>query len=370
MVKLCLLTLLSVSLSCARLPEQTTDRAQRALPTAWQAQGLKSQWGAQCGKPQAVGLEVWTFCDGEASVHGSLRRYHPQSGVRSAHVIYSRDPLAMAVSVSAQSSWVVGEDAVWVGTQDGRLLKFSFTGDLIGTHEFELHAWVKDLHLVGDQVLALTALHRRVALVSVNFELQLLKSSPVSEAIYQAQLRVSEHRIVVASDRGILREYSPQLTLMHQWDLVPGVELSAPLVSSQAIWVGDERGAVHHVTATERKSRTLAAGSSISSAPIAVGHGVWVAFDEEGLLRLIDENLKAIRVVAIPFQRTLLEVQAFQFDQHRLLEVTSNGVVSLVDGEGNILLSQEAPGEFTWDIRPSPVAETLMSERLPASVGN
>lgn len=370
MVKLCYLTVGLLLASCARLPEQTTARAERPLPLAWEALGLKSQWGAHCGKPQAVGLEVWTFCDGEGSVHGSLRRTHPQSGVRSVHVIRSRDPLALAVSVSAQTSWTVGPSAVWVGTQDGRLLKFNFRGEVVGTHEFELHAWIKDLHLVGDQVLALTALHRRVAIVSVNSELQLQQSLPVPEAIYQAQLRVSADRVVVASDQGTLREYSPQLNLVRQWELAPGRELSAPLVTAEAIWVGDETGAIHQVTATSLKSQTLSAGSSITSAPVDVAQGVWVAFDEEGLLRLIDDNLRAIRVVAIPFQRTLLDVSPFAFAQHRLLEVTSSGLVSLVDGEGNILLSQEAPGESTWDIRPAPVAETLMSERLPASVEN
>lgn len=370
MVKLCYLTVGLLLASCARLPEQTTARVERPLPPSWEALGSSAQWGARCGKSRAVGAEVWTFCDGEGSVHGSLRRTHPQSGVSSVHVIPSRDPLALAVSVSSQTSWAVGEAAVWAGTQDGRLLKFNFRGELVATHEFELHAWIKDLHVDGDRLYALSALHRRVRVVALDSDLELQHSAPIPEARYLAQLCVSAGRVVVASDQGELREFSPQLELVRQWALARGRELSAPLVTAAAIWVGDDAGTLHQVTATGQRSQSFSAGSSITSAPVVVAQGVWVAFDEEGLLRLIDDNLKSIRVVAIPFQRTLLDVSPFAFAQHRLLEVTSNGVVSLVDGEGNILLSQEAPGESTWEIRPAPVAETLMSERLPASVEN
>jgi outer membrane protein assembly factor BamB len=350
--------------SCTTAPQKHVTELM--LPKKWQARSLKDKWGAQCAKPRAVGDEFWTFCHGKLSAHGSLMRMNAVTQTIEETLIPSRDPLAMSVSVTAESPWLIGAEKVWVGTEDGRILGFDFSGKLIESREFALHAWIQHLKLVDETILAVVSRYQQVALVKLDDDLDIDQSITLSETLQSVELLVQDERVVVATDKGFLFEFDLALKLQKTMELSPGVSLGEISLTSQGLYVGNEAGVLYHVNSQGEIKSIKKSASPISSAPVLSSQGLWVAYDEEGSLRLFDSELNLKKKLEVPFNRSLLGLKPMLYGQHLLLEVTSFGHVNLLSAEGEVLLSQEDLGALNWEITPSDVTDTLEATRSPA----
>lgn len=365
MVKGTLLFLIVVVIaSCTTAPHKHVVEV--VLPKKWQARSLKDKWGAQCAKPRTVGAELWTFCHGKQSAHGSLMRLSLSTQVIEETVIPSRDPLAMSVSVTAESPWLIGADKVWVGTEDGRILGFDFSGKLIESREFALHAWIQHLKLFDEKIIAVVSRFQRVELVKLDDELEIEQSITIPHTLQSAELLLQDKKVFVATDKGSLLEFDFDLKWLKTTELSPGVALGEMSSTTQGIYVGNEVGVLFQVDLLGAIKSIKKSSSPISSAPVMSSQGLWVAYDEEGSLRLFDNELNLKKKLELPFNRSLLGLRPMIFGQHLLLEVTSFGQVNLLNSEGEVLLSHEDPGALNWEIIPSDSIESLEATRSPA----
>ena len=274
--------------------------------------------------------------------------------------------MAMSVSVTAESPWVIGTDKVWVGTEDGRILAFDFSGKLIESREFALHAWIQHLKLVDDAILAVVSRYQRVELVKLDDDLDIDRSITLSETLQSVELIAQGERVVVATDKGYLHEFDLELKLKKTLELSAGASLGELSLTSQGIYVGNEAGVLFFVDTLDQIKLIKKSNSPISSAPVLSGQGLWVAYDEEGSLRLFDSELNLKKKLEVPFNRSLMGLRPMLYGQHLLLEVTSFGHVNLLNAEGEVLLSQEDPGALNWEITPGEMTESLEATRTPA----
>lgn len=365
MVKVSLLVLIILVIqSCATALHKHVSEL--VLPKKWQARSLKDKWGAQCAKPRAVGLEMWTFCHGKLSVHGTLMRMNVATQTIEETIITSRDPLAMSVSVSAESPWVISTDKVWVGTEDGRILAFDFTGKQIATRDFAPHAWIQHLNLVDEKLFAVVSRYQRVELVKLNDGLAIESSVALIDTLQSVELLVQNEKVFVSTDKGFLLEFNKELQQQKKLALSPGFALGEIGLTPQGLYVGNELGVLFYIDPQYKMKAIKKSLSPISSAPVMSSQGLWVAYDEEGSLRLFDSELNLKKKLDVPFSRSLLGLRPIHYGQHLLLEVISFGHVNLLNAEGEVLLSKEDPGALNWEITPSEVTDTLEATRSPA----
>jgi outer membrane protein assembly factor BamB len=362
MVKSSLLVLILIFIqSCATAPQKHVKEL--VIPKKWQARSLKE---AHCGKPRQVAHELWTFCHGKQSAHGILSRTNLITQTIQETVIPSRDPLAMSVSVTAESPWVIGSDKVWVGTEDGRILVFDFFGKQIQTRAFAAHAWIQHLKLVDGKLFAIVSLYQNVELIKLDDELSVEKSTALSETLQSVDLLIQDEKILVATDKGFMHEFRPDLSLQKTLALSPGVALGEMNLVSRGLYVGNEEGVLFFVDFKDQVKAVKKSESSISSAPVISSEGVWVAYDEEGSLRLFDMELNLKKKLEVPFNRSLLSLKPLFYGQHLLLQVTSFGNVHLLTTQGEVLLSHEEPGALIWEIIPSEGTDNLEATRSPS----
>ncbi len=352
----------------------------KSLPKKWVAKSIPTE-DVRCATPRQTSFgSWWAFCDGGA--HGSLRIFNEDRTLLSQQVIPSTDRLAMAKSVSSESTWVEFDNHLWVGTEDGRLLAFDHTGLVKKFHQFQDNTWIKDLAVVAGHIVVLTAHHQDVRVVMLDEDLALKRELKLSEARHEAEMSVQGTSILVATDLGFLIELNSKLELEQLWRLSPGSTLGPMTVTENSVWVGNEEGRLYHVQRKADFTSVKVGHSAITTAPVVTLSGVWVAMDEEGLLKFIDQQHKIRHSVQIPLSRTLLSFEAADYQGHTLLGVASDGTYTLLTSDGETLLQIEGAGRSLdyllsvksngkvwlgdWEFAPTENSD-LRSERIPAS---
>ncbi len=368
---------------CSTTPQRTPASAARQLPKTWVAKSV-SQSEARCATPRQTGFGTWwAFCDGEGA-HGSLQILSEDRELVSQQIIPSTDRLAMAKSVSAESSWVEHEGLVWTGTQDGRVLGFDAQGVLKKSQQFQDNTWLKDIAVVGDQLVVLAARYQDVRVIVLDSDLDIQTQSKISEARHEAELSVYGPRLLVATDLGFLLELNRKLETERLWRLSPGSALGPMAVTAESVWVGNEEGRLYHVQRDKDFTSVKLGQSAITTAPVLTATGVWVALDEEGLLKLVDDQHKIRHSVSVAMSRTLLSFEAVNYHGHTLLGAASNGHYTLLTSAGETLYQLEAPGRSLdyllsvksngkvwlgeWELAPTEKSLHLQTDRTPASV--
>ena len=301
----------------------------------------------------------------------------------SQQVIPSTDRLAMAKSVSVQSTWVEWEGLVWVGTQDGRVLGLDAQGHIKKSRQFQDNTWFKDIAVLADELVVLSVRYQDVRVVKLDDDLKTTGELVISEARHEAEMSVQAQAIFIATDVGFLVELNRKLELEHLWRLSPGSALGPMTVTAESVWVGNEEGRLYHVQRDSEFVSVKVGQSAITTAPVLTPQGVWVALDEEGVLRVVDQQHKIRHSVQVPMSRTLLSFESVDYQGHTLLGVASNGSYTLLTGDGETLLQIEAPGRSLdyllsvknngkvwlgeWELAPTEKDIDLRTERTPAS---
>jgi hypothetical protein len=368
---------------CSTTPQRTPASAARQLPKSWVAKSV-SQSEARCATPRQTGFgSWWAFCDGEGA-HGSLQILREDRSLVFQQTIPSTDRLAMAKSVSSQSTWVEHDGLVWTGTQDGRVLGFDAQGVLKKSRQFQDNTWFKDIAVVGDQLAVLAARYHGVGVMVLDSDLDIQTQINISEARHEAELRVFDARLLVATDLGFLLELNAKLETERLWRLSPGSALGPMSVTAESVWVGNEEGRLYHVQRNKDFTSVKLGQSAITTAPVLTPTGVWVALDEEGLLKLVDEQHKVRHTVSVAMSRTLLSFESVNYHGHTLLGVASNGHYTLLTSDGETLYQLEVPGRSLdyllsvkpngrlllgeWEFAPTEKSLHLQTDRTPASV--
>jgi len=219
--------------------------------------------------------------------------------------------------------------------------------------------------------------------IKLDDDLRTQKEVRLSEARHEAELSVHNEAIFVATDLGFLVELNEKLQFERLWRLSPGAALGPMAVTAESVWVGNEEGRLYHVHRSADFTSLLVGKSAITTAPVITSQGVWVALDEEGLLKLIDSQHRVRRSVHIPMSRTLLSFESVDYFGHTLLGVASDAHYSLLASDGEILWQLESAGQSFdyllsvkpqgrlwlghWELTPNERDINLHSDRLPAT---
>lgn len=367
---------------CSTTPQgRHVSSVHRSLPKTWIAKS-NPQHEARCATPRQTSFGAWwSFCEGGA--HGTLSIFKEDRTLLSQQVISSTDRLAMAKSVSAQSTWVEWEGLVWVGTQDGRVLGLDAQGHIKKARQFQDNTWFKDIAVLADELVVLSVRYQDVRVLKLDDDLKTTGELVISEARHEAEMSVQAQAIFIATDVGFLVELNRKLELEHLWRLSPGSALGPMTVTAESVWVGNEEGRLYHVQRDSEFVSVKVGQSAITTAPVLTPQGVWVALDEEGVLRVVDQQHKIRHSVQVPMSRTLLSFESVDYQGHTLLGVASNGSYTLLTGDGETLLQIEAHGRSLdyllsvknngkvwlgeWELAPTEKDIDLRTERTPAS---
>lgn len=359
----------------------TVQPVSKPLPSKWVAKEFSSS-EARCATPRQTGFGTWwAFCDNGA--HGRLSIVREDRSLVTEVSIPSTDRLAMAKSVSSQSTWVEFAGLIWVGTQDGRVLGLNEKGEIKKSRQFQDNTWFKDIALLEDELVVLGVRHQDVRVIKLDDDLRTQKEVRLSEARHEAELSVFNEAIFVATDLGFLVELNEALQFEHLWRLSPGSALGPMAVTATSVWVGNEEGRLYHVHRSADFTSLLVGKSAITTAPVITSQGVWVALDEEGLLKLIDSEHRVRRSVRVPMARTLLSFESVDYFGHTLLGVASDAQYSLLASDGEVLWQLESPGHSFdyllsiksqgrlwlghWELSPHERDINLHSDRAPAT---
>jgi hypothetical protein len=360
------------------------------LPSEWQVREAEALSGS-CGTLfEMTPGSFWSFCEGDQhAVHGELRIMNRQRELLVRKVIPSRDRLALAASLSPDSVAERFGENILVGTQDGRLLVFSIDGKLRLNLSLAPFGWVKPLNCSEAGCLIMNERHREITVNKLNTDFELEKSWHVPSVEHQAFYNLVDGKHYLTTDLGKVFLLSPGLEVLSQWDLQQR-NIARPLISGNYIWVGTHQGELIRMGLTTQEfwKRKLSR-YSITEAPIQVEKGVWVALDEEGMMKLVDEQGFTRRSVSLPPARTLTSFGSINYFGHTLLSVTSSSHFLLFDSQGKELVHLTSPlyemqrgvsrvgekiwvGEkmapMKWEIIPKNVESTLTVERAPAGL--
>lgn len=361
-----------------------------ALPSEWQVREVSALLGTCGGSREMTPGSFWSFCEGvEHAAHGELRIYNQQRELLVRRVIRSRDRLALAASVSPDSHFERSEEFIVVGTQDGRLLVFSQTGELRLNLSLASFGWVKPLSCDQSGCLVMNERHREVTLNKLNTDFELTHSWRVPAVEHQAYYNLVDGLHFLTTDLGKVYQLNSELQLLSQWDLAHK-HLGRPLISGDYIWVGTYQGELLRMgLKTQEFWKRKLSRFSITEAPIKVEAGVWVALDEEVTMKLIDEHGLTRKSVTLPPTRTLTSFEAINYFGQTLLTATSSSHFILFDSLGKELVHLSSPlqkmqrgvsrvdeklwvGEkmspMRWEIIPKNVEGTLTVERAPAGL--
>lgn len=349
-------------LSCSTPKTQFTPSA---LPQKWTVQVVSLSPGYSCQSMQVLN-DAYSFqlCSTQKS-HGVVKFFSHHQTLLSEFDLPSRDPLALSMSVSEESAWAQDGKNLYVGTMDGRVLKFNFQGEHLATHLLEMPTWVQHLKWMDGSLYVVAARHERVRVLKLNQHLLPQQSFELSQHESEAQWTFTRDSLYVTTHLGTIYQLSLDLKLRHEWKFKEHLEMSKPLVVKDSLWVGDSEGSLYKIKSNRIQQTKLGLGP-ISSAPIKTQHGLWVAFDEEGVLRLVDKNMKLKREIKLPIVRSFTGFESLIFQGHTLLKTRTKGIVTLLDSQGEVLSSaegEESQIEFTPDTE-----DTLAQERLPASL--
>jgi hypothetical protein len=370
---------------CSSAHHRLPASAVRHLPKTWVAKSV-TQNEARCATPRQTQFgSWWAFCDGDGA-HGRLQILSEDRSLVSQQTIPSTDRLAMAKSVSSQSTWVEYEGLVWTGSQDGRVLAFDAQGVLKKSRQFQDNTWLKDIAVVGDQLVVLAARYQDVRVLVLESDLTMQTEVKISEARDEAELSVHEGSVFVATDLGFLLEFNAELETQHLWRLSPGSALGPMSVTADSVWLGNEEGRLYHVQREKDFTSVTLGQSAITTAPVLTATGVWVAMDEEGVLKFVDGQHKIRRIVPVSISRSLLSFESVNYHGHTLLGAASLGHYTLLTSGGETLYELEVPGRSLdylltvkangrlwlgdWEFAPSEKEIDLRSERIPASAPN
>lgn len=341
-----------------------TQLALTPLPLKWSAQVIAMSPGFSCQAIQALNeSHFFQLCSTKNS-HGVVKFFNRDILQVSEFELPSRDPLALSSSVSEESAWAQDEKNLYVGTMDGRVLKFNFKGEHLGTHLLEMPTWVQHLKWKNGHLYVVASRHERVRILKLNQKLLPQNSYDLTHRESEAQWTFANGSFFVTTHKGTIYQLSKDLELSNLWKFKEHLEMGKPLVVKNSLWVGDSEGSVYKINSNRIQVQKLGKGP-ISSALIRTQHGLWVAFDEEGILRLVDMNMKLKRVIKLPITRSFTGFESLSFQGHTLLKTSTQGIVTLLNSQGEILSSIEGE-ESQVEFMPE-TEDTLAQERLPAS---
>ena len=325
---------------------------------------MPSTPGLRCQAIQSLNsMSSFQLCSNQKS-QGVVKFYNQNLHLASELSFPSRDPLSLSAGVSEESAWSVDEEHLYVGTMDGRVLKFNFHGEHLGSYLFEMPTWVQHLKWRDGHLFVVAARHEWVRVFKLDQQLLPQKIFELKHHESEANWTFTRHSLFLTTHKGSIYQLNTDLELMHDWKLNDDLELGEPLAINNTICVGDSEGTFYKIN-SERLQRTQLGKGPISSAPIMTQHGIWVAFDEEGILRLIDKRMKVNREIKLPITRSLTGFEPLSFQGHTLIKTSTQGIVTLLNSQGEILSSAE--GEES-QVKFAPEEEdTLTQERLPAS---
>ena len=347
--------------SCATVPEKM---ALAPLPARWIArthEPMKSPCSARHKLPESGFFQL---CSGspESKASGVVRFFDKDEKYLSELSIATRDALALSASVSQESAWEVSSKSLFVGTHDGRILKFNFQGELLGTHLLKMPTWVQHLSWHEGALLAVASRHESVTLLKLSNELLPLEIAELSHEESEAEWALGKNSLYLTTNKGTIYHFDRKLKLLDSWNVGPERELGKPLLVRGVLWVGDSEGFVYRVSSQRLQHVKLGVGP-VSSAPVRTQSGVWLAFDEEGALRLVDGEFKVLRTIKLPITRSFTGFESLSYHGHTLLRTSSQGIVTLLSAQGEILISAEGE-ESEIEFEPQ---DNLAQERLPAS---
>jgi hypothetical protein len=293
-----------------------------------------------------------------------VRFYSEDQKLLTELTVPTRDALALSASVSQESAWEQTDEHLFVGTQDGRILKFNHQGEMLGTYLLKMPTWVQHLRWHEGALLAIASRHESVTVLKLNDQLlpQHILSLPGKES--EVEWALGDKSFYVTSNTGQIYLMDYELKLLNQWSVGSERELGKPLLVNRSLWVGDSEGVVYKISSHLIQRAQLGAGP-VSSAPVRTHAGLWVAFDEEGVLRLVDKNFKVVRSITLPITRSFTGFESLSFMGHTLLRTSSQGIVTLLTAQGEVLISAEGE-ESQIEFAPVP-EDSLAQERRPAS---
>ncbi|MBY0516644.1 MAG: hypothetical protein K2P81_07045 [Bacteriovoracaceae bacterium] len=361
------------------------------IPQQWQAREYSSDEGLVCSPSKKVSDgHWWNFCFGEKNQqsHGVLQRFNGDRVLVSKLSVPSIDRLAQALSLSPYSEWVEHNKFVYVTTQDGRILKFDLQGNLVSQKLISPHAWVQHIQFVKDSFYVTTSKYKEVKLIKFDDDLDVIKEVKIERAQHESEWVWGNEGVFVATDSGHLYSFDFDLKKIKNEIQLSEASLGVPTIYQDALWVGSYRGElIKFDFLTELSSKIVLGKTPISFAPISTSAGLWIAQEDEGLVRLIDSELKLKKTLRFTVTRSLSLFEAVAFHEHTLLSVASQGRFHLLTSEGEMLFQIHREGSdfqtgvgldegkfwlgetghpLKWEILPM-IEDTLMSERAPAS---
>ncbi len=355
-----LFVLLGLGIISCSTPQIKT--ALKPLPAKWIA---KSSMESACSALVELGeKKSFQICSGaKFSKAAGIIRFFDQAQLIEV-IVASRDPLAISSSISADSAWAKSKNHLFVGTHDGRILKFNLQGEILGTHLLKMPTWVQHLQWSNDSLYALTSRHQSVTVLKLSHELLAMQNLELSNLESEAEWAMGVDSIYITTNTGHIYQTDLELKLQDQWSLGRERELGKPILVNNVLWVGDSEGVIYQISKDRIQHAPLGVGP-VSSAPIITKLGLWIAFDEEGILRLVDQQFKIVRTIKLPITRSFTGFESHSYQGHTLMRTSTQGIVTLLSTQGEILISAEGE-ESQIEFAPEP-RDNLAQERLPAS---
>ncbi len=350
-------------ISCSTVPKKTVLKP---LPAKWivrphaiEKSPCSSQWELSEGG-------FFQLCSGSAlsKASGVVRFFDPQQKLINEVIIPTRDALALSASVGYDSAWTQNKKYLFIGTQDGRILKFNAQGEVLGTYLLKMPTWLQHLSWHKGSLFALASRHESVSVLKLNDQLLPLQTHDLTHLESEAEWVIGPHSLYLTTNRGHIYHLNLDLKLLDEWSVGRERELGKPILVNSELWLGDSEGVIYKISTDRIQSAQLGAGP-VSSAPIRTQAGLWVAFDEEGVLRLVDQHFKVVRSIKLPITRSFTGFESLSYNGHTLLRTSTQGIVTLLSAQGEVLITAEGE-ESQIEFAPGP-GENLAQERLPAS---
>jgi hypothetical protein len=350
-------------ISCSTVPEKM---ALAPLPAKWI---VRTPASAKSMCSSFINLRPQGFfqlCSGSSlsKASGVVRFYSEDQKLLTELTVPTRDALALSASVSQESAWEQTDEHLFLGTQDGRILKFNHQGEMLGTYLLKMPTWVQHLRWQDGALFAIASRHESVTVLKLNDQLLPQQTLHLPGLESEAEWALGDKSFYVTSNTGQIYQMDYELKLLDQWSVGSERELGKPLFVNRSLWVGDSEGVVYKISSDRIQRAQLGVGP-VSSAPVRTHAGLWVAFDEEGVLRLVDKNFKVVRSIKLPITRSFTGFESLSYKGHTLLRTSSQGIVTLLTAQGEVLISAEGE-ESQIEFAPGP-EDSFAQERIPAS---
>jgi hypothetical protein len=347
------------------------ESVSKKLPVQWSASVLETLDKLDCSTPQKLNSQVLvSLCSGIHKSHGSIVFLDKNLQQLKSQLIPSIDPLALSKSVTEKSPLLVVRDKFFMGTEDGRVISMNSQGKILSQFHFPLHTWVQAIVESQGEFVVLSSQLNQVKISRFDANLKLLQTISIHDARIHASLNHFQNQFVVSTDKCHIIIFDHELNQTNNTKLCSEAELGEPLVSGKSIYVGSSLGEFYKLT-DNRVSRVNVGKGPISSAPIKTDRGVWVAYDEEGVMRLFGPNLKLKKTIELPMKRSLKEFSLFNYYGNSLIRTSTHDSVILISSDGEILKTIELSDldrSNQWVVfGAEPEDSNLLSKRSPAS---